>query len=421
MIKVIKKKLIVGLEIGTTKTVVIVGEILDEGIINIIGIGTSNSIGIDRGVINDLKSIVKSVKQVIHQAEKMANCTISSIYLSLSNKYINCQNEIGIIPISKEEITQEDVDYVIHTAKCVKIRNEHKILHVIPQEYSIDQYTGIKNPIGLSGFRMQAKVHLITCHTEIKKNIIKAVENCGIKVDYSIFSGIASGESVLTKEEKNLGVCIADIGGGTIDIVIYIDGKLQHSCVIPYAGNAVTNDISYAFNIPFLNAEQIKIKYGCAVQNTNSTSEEIKIINLDNIIIKTIEQKKLNEIIEPRYTELLTLINLEINNTQKKLNNFGNINKLRAGIVLTGGASNIKLLKNCAEKIFNFPIRIGYPHKININIKDNYNIKQMCYSTATGLLHFGKKYYFSTEKLNNSSNFFVKCLKHINNWIKKEF
>ncbi|AAO26927.1 cell division protein FtsA [Buchnera aphidicola str. Bp (Baizongia pistaciae)] len=421
MIKVLKKKLIVGLEIGTTKTTISVGEILEDDTINIIGIGLSKSIGIDRGIINDLKSIVECIKKVINQAETMANCNITSIYLALSNKYINCQNEIGIIPILQEEITKNDIENVIHTAKSVRIRNEHKILHIIPQEYSIDERTGIKNPIGLSGIRMQAIVHLITCHSSIKKNIIKAVESCGIRVDYSVFSGLASSESVLTTDERNLGVCIVDIGGGTTDIAIYTNGTLKHSCVIPYAGNTVTNDISYVFNIPFMYAEKIKIKYGYAMQSSDITEEEIKIVNEDNTIIQTFHKDKLTEVIESRYIELLTLINEEIKNTQKKLKKSGRIHKLGAGIVLTGGASNIKLFKNCAEKVFNIPVRIGCPKKNNINTaKLTNNTQTGSLSTVIGLLYFGKKYFYS-HRNKNSYNFFKKWLQYINNWIKKEF
>jgi cell division protein FtsA len=214
-----------------------VGEVLIDNTIKIIGFGTALSKGIDKGRINNLDTIVASIKESINKAEIMSDCQITSVYLSLSNKHINCHNEIGMVPISEDEVTKEDLETVIHIAKSVQILNEHHILHVIPQEYSIDKQSGIKNPIGLSGVRMQVKVHLITCHQNIAKNIIKAVEKCDLKVDQVIFSGLASSKAVLTEDECKLGVCMIDIGGGTIDFTTYIDGCIEDSQVIPYAGN----------------------------------------------------------------------------------------------------------------------------------------------------------------------------------------
>ncbi|XBC38365.1 MAG: cell division protein FtsA [Buchnera aphidicola (Floraphis choui)] len=420
MIKEKDKNLIVGLEIGTTKVVTLVGEILVDGIINIIGIGICPSYGINKGVINDLKSIIKCIKKSISQAENMADCQIFSVYLALSNKYIHCQNEIGIVPISSDEITLEDINNVIHTAKCVRIRNEHHILHIIPQEYSIDKHVGIKNPIGLSGKRIKAKVHLITCHSEIEKNIIKAVETCGLRVNRVIFSGLASSKAILTKDERQLGVCMADIGGGTIDIVIYTNGILQYSCVIPYAGNTVTNDISYAFNIPFIKSEAIKIQYGHAIETVDTGKEpkKIEISNINNNSIKTLKQNVLTEIIEPRYTELLSLINKTILNIQEKLKKSNSHYTFGAGIVFTGGASKVKNLKDSAKKIFNMPIRIGQPKKISSLIN---NIEETHYSTAVGLLYYGKEHFQNQKKDNISKNIFKKWFQYISYWIKKEF
>lgn len=418
MIKEIEKKLIVGLEIGTTKVVALVGEILADNTIDIIGIGVCKSIGINKGIINDLKSTTKCIKKVINQAEIMANCKIYSVYLALSNKYIHCQNEIGIIPISHDEITKEDIDNVIHTAKSVRIKNDHQIIHVIPKEYLVDNQKNIKNPIGLSGIRMQAKVHLITCHNNIEKNIIKAVEACGLQVNNLIFSGIASSEAVLTKDERQLGVCVADIGGGTIDIAMYANGSLQHSCVIPYAGNSVTNDISYALNISFLNAENMKIKYGRAIElPSTEIYNKSKIFNRNKITEEKYKQNILIDAIESRYRELLSLIHLEILNFPKQLHKSENNFKLRAGIVLTGGAANMELLKNCAESVFNIPIRIGHPTKINSIIN---NVLSSHYSTAIGLLKYGEKYYHCYNKQKPSRNILKKWFQYINNWIKTE-
>ncbi|XBC39413.1 MAG: cell division protein FtsA [Buchnera aphidicola (Nurudea shiraii)] len=417
MIKEKNRKLIVGLEIGTTKIITLIGEIVTDGIINVVGIGICPSLGIIKGIINDFKSVVKCIKKSIHQAENMADYHVSSVYLAISNKYISCQNEVGIVPISKHEVTIQDVKNVIHTAKCVRIRNKHHILHIIPQEYSIDHHVGIHNPIGLSGKRIKTRVHLITCLTEVKKNILKAVETCGIKVNRVIFSGLASSQAVLTKDEQKLGVCMADIGGGTIDISMYVNGTLQYSCVIPYAGNSVTNDIAYALNIPFKKAEIIKIQYGLAeIPSSQNIHKKIEIAQIDNKSVKTFEQCSLIKIIELRYTELLNLINKEILNIQDKLQESKNYYKLGAGIVFTGGASKIKLLTQNAKKIFNMPIRIGRPEK-NGNVVNN--IEKSNYSTAVGLLYYGKQHYQNYKKNKMSKNIFKKWFNSFNNWIKK--
>ncbi|XBC37843.1 MAG: cell division protein FtsA [Buchnera aphidicola (Meitanaphis microgallis)] len=418
MIKKKDRNLIVGLEIGTTKVITLVGEILIDGIINVIGIGICTSYGINKGIINDLKSIIKCIKKSINQAENMADCKISSIYLALSNKYINCQNEIGIVPISENEVTMEDINNVIHTARCVRIHNERHILHIIPQEYSIDEHSGIKNPIGLSGTRMQAQVHLITCHTETKNNVIKAIEACGLKINHVVFSGLASSKAILTQDECQLGVCMADIGGGTIDIAMYSNGILQHSCVIPYAGSSVTNDISYAFNIPFKKAEDIKIRYEHKETPTaTKTCKQIEASNIHNKLIKTFKQDTLTEVIEARYIELLSLINKKILSVQNNTKMSKNYHKLGAGIVFTGGASKIKLLKHNAKNIFKMPIRIGIPKNISSLIN---NIESVNYSTVVGLLHYGKEHIQSFKKNNESKNFFKKWFQSINSWIKKE-
>ncbi|MBZ2279220.1 MAG: cell division protein FtsA, partial [Buchnera aphidicola] len=260
------RKLIVGLEIGTTKVITLVGEIIKDGTIKIIGMGICKSKGIDKGKINNLDEVIECIKKSIHKAEITADCHITSVYLSLSSKHIKCQNEIGIVPISEDEVTQDDINNVIHTAKSVQMFHKNKMLHIIPQEYSIDKQSGIKNPIGLSGIRMQVKVHIITCHQNTSKNIVKALEKCDLKANKIIFSGLASSKSVITDDERKLGACVIDIGGGTIDLTIYLNDYIQDSQVIPYAGNIVTSDIAHAFSISYHDAEDLKIKYGAAIK-----------------------------------------------------------------------------------------------------------------------------------------------------------
>ncbi|MEB5971964.1 cell division protein FtsA [Pantoea dispersa] len=418
MIKATDRKLVVGLEIGTAKVAALVGEILPDGMVNIIGVGSCPSRGMDKGGVNDLESVVKCVQRAIDQAELMADCQISSVYLALSGKHISCQNEIGMVPISEEEVTQDDVENVVHTAKSVRVRDEHRILHVIPQEYAIDYQEGIKNPVGLSGVRMQAKVHLITCHNDMAKNIVKAVERCGLKVDQLIFAGLAASFSVLTEDERELGVCVVDIGGGTMDIAVYTGGALRHTKVIPYAGNVVTSDIAYAFGTPPTDAEAIKVRHGCALGSIVGKDENVEVPSVGGRPPRSLQRQTLAEVIEPRYTELLNLVNDEILQLQEQLRQQGVKHHLAAGIVLTGGAAQIEGLAACAQRVFHTQVRIGQP--LNITGLTDY-AQEPYYSTAVGLLHYGKESHMNgdaeTEKRASVGNWF----KRINSWLKKEF
>lgn len=418
MVKTANKKLVVGLEIGSCKISVLIGEILSDNIVNVIGIGNYPSKGIDRGNINNLESVVKCIKKSVYQAELMANCQISSVYLAISEKNINCQNEIGMIPLSEEEITQDDIEAVVHTAKSVKVPDENRILHVIPQEYIVDYQEKIKNPIGLSGVRMQAKVHLITCNNDIAKNIIKAVNLCSLRVDELIYSGLASSYSVLTEDEREIGVCMVDIGGGTMDIAIYTNGALRYTKVIPYAGNIVTSDIAYAFNASKNDIEEIKINHGCAVDYLVDKNESIDIPIFSTNSLKNVKKKKLAEIIELRYTELLSLVNNIIVKLQIELKNKGIKNRLGAGIVLTGGGSKITGLLECAQKVFNFQVRIGKPLNTTGSLEC---IEEPYFSTPVGLLHYGKKNILLNESITKKNTLITNWLDKFTNWLKKEF
>jgi cell division protein FtsA len=401
-----KKKIIVGIEIGTTKVVSLVGKILPNKEIKIIGLGNYPSKGINKGDINDLELIIKCIKKSIAQAEKMSNYKICKINLAFSNKYIKYKNEIGMVSIKNGEVTKEDIKKVIKTAKSIRMHDKYHILHILPQEYIIDEHSGIKNPLGLSGVRMQAKVHLITSNYNIEKNIIKAIEKCQLKINKIIFSGLASSKAILTDEEKQLGVCMIDIGGGTIDILIYINGSLQHSQVIPYAGDVITKDISYAFSSSLSDAENIKIKYGCASSFLQENFHNIQITRSNNTS-KILNQEKLTEVIESRCLELLEIINFQIIHIQNKLKKEGYKYHLNSGIVLTGGVAKTKFFIECAERIFQMPVKIGCAKKIRGKI----NIKTPEYSTAIGLLYFKKKKKIKNLKKKNNNWFY-----NLNNW-----
>ncbi|WP_343183693.1 cell division protein FtsA [Buchnera aphidicola] len=397
MIKSQNKELVVGLDIGTTKVASLIGEILPNKEINIIGLGNYPSKGINIGNINNLKSIIKCIKKSIRQAEEMSKKKIYSINLSFSNKYINYINEKGMVKIKKGEVQKYDIKKVLNIAKSVKINNEYHILHVIPQEYMVDNNKGIKNPLGLSGIRMKSNVHLITSNYNIEKNIIKAVEKCKLRINKIIFSGLASSKAILTNEEKKLGVCMIDMGGGTMDILIYIDGSLQYTKVIPYSGNSITQDISYAFSSSISDAEKLKIKYGCASKFLQENINNIKVTTSNSNETQILNQEKLTKVIELRCIELFELINNKILNLQKKFKKKGYKYHINSGIVLTGGVSKTKFLINCAEKIFQLPVRIGYTKNITGLIN---HVKMPEYSTVIGLLHYHKK----KKKINNFLN-----------------
>lgn len=418
MLKSTNRKLVVGLEIGTAKVSTLVGEILADGIVNIIGIGGCSSRGMDKGGVNDLESVVKCVQRATDEAERMADCKISSVYLALSGQHIHCQNEVGMVAVSADEVTQEDVENAVHTAKSVRIRDEHRILHVIPQEYAIDHQQGIKNPVGLFGVRMQAKVHLITCHNGMAKNIIKAVERCGLKVNQLIFAGLAASYAVLTEDERELGVCVVDMGGGTMDIAVYTGGALRHTKVIPYAGNVLTSDIAYAFGTPPIDAEEIKVRHGCALESSVSKDECVEVPSVGGRPPRILQRQTLAEVIEPRYTELLNLVNDEILQLLGQLHQQGVKHHLAAGVVLTGGAAKIDGLTDCASRVFHTQVRIGQPLYIT-GLADY--AQEPYYSTVVGLLHYGKECHFSGESEMENRTSVGNWFKRINNWLKKEF
>ncbi|MGF1762307.1 cell division protein FtsA [Aliivibrio kagoshimensis] len=419
MSKAAEGNIIVGLDIGTAKVSALVGEILPDGVVNVIGIGTSPARGMDKGGVNDLESVVKSIQRAVDQAELMAECQITSVYISLSGKHIASMIEKGMGPISDEEVSQDDMDSVIHTAKSIKIGDEQRILHVIPQEFAIDYQEGIKNPLGLSGVRIEVNVHLISCHNDMARNIIKAVERCGLKVEQVIFSGLAASNAVITEDERELGVCVVDIGAGTMDVSIWTGGALRHAEVVPYAGNAVTSDIAYAFGTPPSEAEKIKVKYGCAVSELVNKDDTVNVPSVGGRPSRSLQRQTLAEVIEPRYSELLGLVQQKIDDTQERLRLDGTKHHLAAGIVLTGGASQIEGLTECAERVFQTQVRIGKPLEVS-GLTDY--VKEPFHATAVGLLHYGKE-----NQLHDDSNYQQKRVtvstffKRMRNWIQKEF
>nr|WP_297348129.1 cell division protein FtsA [uncultured Glaciecola sp.] len=409
MSKATERDLIVGLDIGTSVIKAIVGELLDDDSISIIGVGTHKSRGMDKGGVNDLNLVVQSVRQAVNEMELMADCSVSSVFMSISGRHVQCQNESGMVPINNQEVTQDDVDNVIHAARSVPMAAERKLLHVLPQEFVIDVQEGIKNPIGMSGVRMEAAAHIITCADDMAKNLVKCVESCGLSVDQTIFSALASSYAVLTDDERELGVCVIDIGGGTMDIVIYTDGAIRHTAVIPLAGNQITSDIAKIFRTPMSNAEDIKTKYACALKDMVSMEESIEVPSVGGRPARVMSRHTLAEVIEPRYQELFEL-------AYEQIKASGLEEQIAAGLVITGGTAKMEGAVEFAEEIFQMPVRVGKPHSVKGLAE---YVDDACFATAVGLLQYGKQNI--NNKRTSSKKGEESVLKRIQSWFKGEF
>lgn len=411
MAKSNERKLIVGLDIGTSKVCALVGEILANGELSIVGVGNHASRGMDKGGVNDLDSIVRCVQRAVQEAELMADCQIASVYLSISGRHIKCQNENGMVSINGEEVTQEDVDNVIHTAKSIPISDERRLLHVLPQEFSIDSQEDIKSPIGMNGMRMEAKVHLITCANDMARNTEKVVERCGLQVESLIFSALAASDAALTEDEKELGVCVVDMGGGTIDLVVYANGAIRHTAVIPVAGNQVTSDIAKIFRTPLNHAEEIKVQYACAQRQLVNMQDTIEVASVGGRQARTMSRHTLAEVVEPRYHELFELINEELKGS-------GLADQIAAGVVLTGGTAKIEGAIELAEDIFQMPVRLGQPQEV----KGLYDyVSDPSYATAVGLLHYGMDDVLGNTRERTGTEKVASLWSTIHGWFKGEF
>jgi len=381
MAKKSDKNLIVGLDIGTSKVVAIVGEMsLSDGI-EIIGIGSCQSRGLKKGVVVNIESTVHSIQRAIEEAELMAGCEIHSVYAGIAGSHIRSLNSHGIVAIRDNEVNVGDIDRVIDAARAVAIPADQRMLHILPQEFVIDNQEGIKEPIGMSGVRLEAKVHMVTGAVSAAQNIIKCVRRCGLEVDDIILEQLASSYAVLTDDEKDLGVCIVDIGGGTTDIAVFTDGSIHHTAVIPIAGDQVTNDIAVALRTPTQHAEDIKVRYACALTQLANPDETIEVPSVGDRPPRRLARQTLAEVVEPRYEELFTLVRSELQRS-------GFEDLIAAGIVLTGGSSKMEGAIELAEEIFHMPVRVGAPQHIT-GLSDV--VKNPIYSTGVGLLLFGQR------------------------------
>ena len=397
MTKTPEKNLIVGLDIGTSKVVAIVGELNDSDSIDIIGIGSHPSKGLKKGVVVNIESTVLSIQRAIEEAELMAGCQIHSAYTGIAGSHIRSMNSHGIVAIRDNEVTSADIERVIDAAKAVAIPADQKILHILPQEFIIDNQEGIREPIGMSGVRLEAKVHMVTGSVSAAQNISKCVRRCGLETDDIILEQLASSFAILTEDEQDLGVCLVDIGGGTTDIAVFTEGAIRHTAVIPIAGDQVTNDIAVALRTPTQYAEDIKVKYACALRQLTNLEDTIEVPGVGDREPRRLSRQTLAEVVEPRYEELFTLI-------QSELRRSGFEDIIAAGIVLTGGSSKMEGLIELAEEVFHMPVRLGVPQNVS-GLADV--VRNPIYATGVGLLHYGKQQHLDgiTPHVDRSNNF----------------
>ena len=379
MIRKQEKNVLVGLDIGTSKVVAIVGEVAPDGILEVIGIGSHPSRGLKKGVVVNIESTVQSIQRAIEEAELMAGCEIRSVYAGIAGSHIRSLNSHGIVAIRDNEVAHTDVERVMDAARAVAIPADQKILHILPQEFIIDGQEGIREPVGMSGVRLEARVHMVTGAVSAAQNIVKCVRRCGLEVDDVILQQLASSYAVLTEDEKDLGVCLCDIGGGTTDIAVFTHGAIHHSAVIPIAGDQVTNDIAVALRTPTHHAEDLKIRYACALTQLANPEETIEVPSVGDRPPRRLVRQTLAEVVEPRYEELFSLVLAELKRS-------GFENMIPAGFVLTGGGAKMEGAIELAEEVFNMPVRLGSPQYVT-GLVDV--VRNPIYATGVGLLLFG--------------------------------
>lgn len=406
--------MIVGLDIGTSKVVAIVGEVKEDGNLNIVGIGSHRSRGLKKGTVVNIESTVESIQRAVEEAELMAGCRIHSVYAGIAGSHIRSMNSHGIVAIRDREVSRADIDRVIDAAQAVAIPADQRVLHILPQEYIIDSQEGVKEPLGMSGVRLEAKVHLVTCAINAVQNIEKCIKRCGLHTEEIILEQLASSYSVLTDDEKELGVCMVDIGGGTTDIAVFTEGAIRHTGVIPVAGDQVTNDIAMALRTPTDNADEIKIKYACALTQLANEGEMIKVPGVGDRPPRELSRQALAEVVEPRYDELFTMIKAELQRS-------GYENLMAAGIVLTGGTSKMEGVIELAEEIFHMPVRLGMPTSVK-GLSDI--VRNPIYSTGVGLLMYGMKQHRHRDGSHDPVSVKetkISVVSRVKNWLKNNF
>lgn len=402
--------LIVGLDVGTSKIAAIVGEVGDNGDVEIVGFGTHPSKGLKKGVVVNIEATVQSIKRAVEEAELMAGCRIQSVYAGISGSHVRSLNSNGIVAVRNREVSQHDVDRVIDAACAVAIPADQKLLHVLPQEFIVDDQGGISEPIGMSGVRLEARVHMVTGSVSAAQNIAKCVERCGLQVDKLILEQLASSYAVLLDDEKELGVCLIDIGGGTSDIAVFEHGAIRHTAVIPIGGDHVSNDIAVALRAPPKHADEIKIKHACALPELIEGEDMIDVSEVGDRPNRRMSKHVLADVVRARMEELFRLILREVRR--------GGFDTMPAGgVVLTGGSSQLRGAVELAEEIFEVPVRLGLPTGVN-GLSDVAGSPG--HATGIGLLRFGSQSLPQAPGQYSESGF-AQVLARMKSWFQGNF
>ncbi|MEG0820154.1 MAG: cell division protein FtsA [Burkholderiaceae bacterium] len=405
------KDLIVGLDVGTSKVVVAVAEVLPDGRFQVIGLGQSPSEGLRKGVVVNIESTVQSIRKAVEEAELMANTKIAEVYTGIAGSHIKSFNSSGMVPIRDREVTATDVARVIETAKAVNIPTDQQVLHVLTQEFIVDGQEDIREPIGMSGVRLEVKVHIVTGAVSAAQNIIKCVRRCGLEVQDLILQPLASSLSVLTADEKELGVALIDIGGGTTDIAIFTGGAIRHTAVIPIAGDQITSDIAMALRTPVPDAEDIKLRWGVAKEVLADPDEKIEITGIGDRPPRMLSRQALAAVIEPRVEELFSLV-------QRAIRESGFEEQISSGVVLTGGTSLLPGMNELAEDVFLKPARVGWPGYEG-SLADM--VRNPRYATVMGLLAEAQQQRLRGRRIANQSGSFAQTLRRMKEWIVGNF
>jgi cell division protein FtsA len=382
MVKREARNLLVGLDIGTSKIVCVVGEVMPEGHIEIVGLGTHPSRGLKRGVVVNIEATTQSIRRAVEEAELMAGCRAQSVYVGISGTHIKSHNSVGVVPVRSREVSEKDVENVIEGGRAMAIPADQKVLHVVPQEFVVDGQEGIQEPVGMFGVRLEARVHIVTGSVSAAQNLQKCVESCGLHVDKLCLNHLASAYAVLQQDERELGIAMVDIGGGTSDIAVFKGGSVRHTAVLPVAGDQVTNDISVAFRTPTQAAEDIKLKFGCALPQLIAFDEEIEVPSVGENPPRRLSRLTLSEVIRPRYEELFRLI-------RKELHRSDWYDQVAGGVVLTGGGCYLPGVQELAEEVFELPVRLGLPHNVT-GVRDV--TRNPAFASAVGLLLYGRQF-----------------------------
>ena len=410
-----KGDLVVGLDLGTTKVCTIISEIGESGQIDIVGVGKSPSTGLRKGVVVNLEDTVRSIEKSVREAELMAGVEVSGVYTGIAGSHVHGLNSRGVVAVSRidREITKGDIGRVIDAASAVAIPLNQQILHILPQEFTIDDSDGIVDPIGMSGVRLEAEVHIITAATTAAQNVIKSINRSGLEVDDVVLESLASSYAVLSDDEKDLGVVLVDIGGGTTDIAVFVKGSIWHTSVLPVGGDQITNDIAVGLRTPISEAEDLKIKFGCALTSMVEADEELDVQSVGGRRPRNLPRGVLAEVIEPRVEEIMTMINREIRKS-------GYEEWISAGVVLTGGASAMEGMVEQGENIFKLPVRVATPQENIGGLTDVVN--NPIYSTGVGLVLYGwMDHDIGKSKTTYGNNTPKSLLGQIRRWIRDLF